>query len=88
VPERWIDADGAYDEAAPGQPRGAWIPFGFGNRRCIGEQFAWTEAVLLVATLARRWRPELVPGSPVAMQAAITLRPKHGLPMTLHHRPG
>ncbi len=86
VPERWLDADGAYDESAPGQPRGAWIPFGFGNRRCIGEQFAWTEAVLLVATLASRWRPELVPGSPVAMQAAITLRPKHGLPMTLHAR--
>ena len=86
VPERWLDATGAYDESAPGQPRGAWIPFGFGNRRCIGEQFAWTEAVLLVATLARRWRPELVPGSPVAMQAAITLRPRHGLPMTLHRR--
>jgi cytochrome P450 len=86
VPGRWLDADGGYDESAPGQPRGAWIPFGFGNRRCIGEQFAWTEAVLLVATLASRWRPELVPGSPVAMQAAITLRPKHGLPMTLHRR--
>jgi cytochrome P450 len=88
VPERWLDAEGAYDENAPGQPRGAWIPFGFGNRRCIGEQFAWTEAVLLVAALARRWRPELVPGSPVAMQAAITLRPKHGLPMTLRRRSG
>jgi cytochrome P450 len=86
VPERWLDDEGAYDEGNPGQPRGAWIPFGFGNRRCIGEQFAWTEAVLLVATLARRWRPELVPGSPVAMQAAITLRPRHGLPMTLHRR--
>ena len=40
----------------------------------------------LVATLARRWSPSYVPGSPVAMQAAITLRPKHGLPMTLHAR--
>ncbi|MFN8167503.1 MAG: cytochrome P450 [Candidatus Nanopelagicales bacterium] len=87
VPSRWLDADGAYDESAPGQPRGAWIPFGFGNRRCIGEQFAWTEAVLLVATIARHWRPELVPGSPVATRAAITLRPRHGLPMTLHRRP-
>ncbi len=86
VPERWIDGEGRYDESAPGQPRGAWIPFGFGNRRCIGEQFAWTEAVLLVATIASRWRPELVPGSPVDTAAGITLRPRHGLPMTLHRR--
>jgi cytochrome P450 len=86
VPERWIDAEGRFDESAPGVPRGAWIPFGFGNRRCIGEQFAWTEAVLVLATLASRWRPALVPGSVVATQAAVTLRPKHGLPMTLHAR--
>jgi cytochrome P450 len=86
VPERWIDADGRFDESAPGVPRGAWIPFGFGNRRCIGEQFAWTEAVLVLATLASRWRPTLVPGSVVATQAAVTLRPKNGLPMTLHAR--
>jgi cytochrome P450 len=86
VPERWLDADGRFDESAPGQPRGAWIPFGFGNRRCIGEQFAWTEAVLLLATLAPRWRPELVAGSVVETRAAVTLRPRHGLPMTLHAR--
>ena len=61
-------------------------PFGFGNRRCIGEQFAWTEAVLLLATLAPRWAPKLVPGSPIDTQAAVTLRPAHGLPMTLHRR--
>ena len=86
VPERWLDADGRYDESAPGVARGAWIPFGFGNRRCIGEQFAWTEAVLVLAALAGRWRPALVPGSVVDTQAAVTLRPKHGLPMTLHER--
>jgi cytochrome P450 len=86
-PDRWIGDDGRYDESAPGQPRGAWIPFGFGNRRCIGEQFAWTEAVLLLAVLGSRWDPRLVPGSPVDTMAAVTLRPKHGLPMTLHRRP-
>ena len=42
VPTRWLTADGEFDESAPGQPKGAWFPFGFGNRRCIGEQFAWT----------------------------------------------
>jgi cytochrome P450 len=87
APERWLDAGGAYDETAPGQPRGAWIPFGFGNRRCIGEQFAWTEATLLLATLGSRWRPELVPGTVVDTEAGVTLRPRGGLPMTLHRRP-
>ncbi len=86
-PDRWLDADGAYDESAPGQRRGAYIPFGFGKRRCIGEQFAWTEAILLLAALAPRWNPRLVPGSPVDTQAAVTLRPKNGLPMTLERRP-
>ena len=85
VPQRWLDAEGHFDESAPGVPRGAWIPFGFGNRRCIGEQFAWTEAVLVLATLASHWRPELVPGTAVTTQAAVTLRPKNGLKMTLHH---
>jgi len=86
VPERWLDAEGRYDESAPGQPRGAYIPFGFGNRRCIGEQFAWTEAMLVLATLASHWTASLVPGSVVDTLAAVTLRPKHGLPMTLHRR--
>ena len=85
-PDRWLDADGKFDESAPGVPRGAWIPFGFGNRRCIGEQFAWTEATLLLATIGSAWRPELVPGTAVETQAAVTLRPRNGLPMVLHKR--
>jgi cytochrome P450 len=85
-PERWLDPAGRYDDAAPGQPRGAYFPFGMGRRVCIGESFAWTEAVLVLATLARRWAPALVPGHPVDVRPAITLRPAHGLRMTLHPR--
>jgi cytochrome P450 len=88
IPDRWLDADAHFDESAPGVPKGAWIPFGFGNRRCIGEQFAWTEAALLLATIGSRWHPELVPGSAVTTQAAVTLRPRDGLPMILHRRAG
>ncbi|MFN8158550.1 MAG: cytochrome P450 [Candidatus Nanopelagicales bacterium] len=86
VPERWLDEGGRFDENAPGQPRGAYVPFGFGNRRCIGEQFAWTEAMLVLATLGSHWRAELVPGAKVETLAAVTLRPRHGLPMTLRAR--
>jgi cytochrome P450 len=84
-PERWIGPDG-YDDAAPGQPRGAYFPFGMGRRVCIGESFAWTEAVLALAALARDWAPALVPGHPVELRPAVTLRPRYGLRMTLHRR--
>jgi cytochrome P450 len=85
LPERWI-SEGSFDEAAPGQPRGAYFPFGLGRRVCIGESFAWTEAVLALAALARDWAPALVPGHPVALRPAVTLRPMYGLRMTLHRR--
>ena len=85
-PQRWIDGDGAFSEDAPGQPRGAWFPFGWGNRRCIGEQFAWTEATLVLATLAQRWSPQLLPGVDVTPMPAVTLRTRDGMPMMLRRR--
>lgn len=75
LPERWT----ADFKAA--LPRFAYFPFGGGSRQCIGEPFAWMELVLLVATIAQRWRLRLVPGHPVAPQPLITLRPRHGIKM-------
>jgi len=82
-PDRWLDADGRFDEAAPGQPRGAWQPFGGGTRICIGESFAWTEAVLLLSVLLRSWAPRREPDQRVATRAAVTLRPAYGMRMRL-----
>ena len=82
-PQRWLDEDGNFDESAPGQPRGAWFPFGWGNRRCIGDQFALIEAVLVVASLAQRWTPRPERGRPVLPAPLVTLRPREGLPATL-----
>ncbi len=79
-PERWTPL------AREARPQFSYFPFGGGPRRCIGEGFAWMEAILLVASLARRWRMRLVPGHPVATRAVITLRPKHGMMMTLSQR--
>jgi cytochrome P450 len=80
-PSRWITADGRFDEDAPGQPRGAWFPFGAGTRQCIGESFAWSEAILVLARLAPHWAP-VSQGDP-KLHAAVTLRPEGGLPMRL-----
>ncbi|GAC1442352.1 MAG: cytochrome P450 [Mycobacteriales bacterium] len=82
-PARWLAPDGSFSEDAPGQPRGAWFPFGAGTRVCVGESFAWTEAVLVLATLAARWAPVTDPSWRERLHAAVTLRPHGGLPMTL-----
>jgi cytochrome P450 len=79
-PERWTA------EARESRPQFAYFPFGAGVRRCIGEGFAWMEGVLLIATLAREWRMRHVPGHVVELQPLITLRPKHGMLMTVSKR--
>ena len=79
-PERF-----ASDEAAK-RPRFAYIPFGAGPHICIGAAFAMTEAILCLATIARRFRLSLVPGTPIEPVGLITLRPRHGLPMRIERR--
>jgi cytochrome P450 len=75
-PDRWTPA---FKSALPPF---AYFPFGGGTRRCIGESFAWMELVLVLSTIAQRWRLSLVPGHPVKPQPVVTLRLKHGLKMT------
>lgn len=73
LPDRWLDG------SAKDRPRWAYFPFGAGLRRCIGEGFAWTEGVLALATISRRWRLLRVPERPVRLDPLITLRPKDGV---------
>ena len=49
-PDRWAP------ERARDVPRGAFVPFGAGNRMCVGNSFALLEMAVTVATIARRWR--------------------------------
>jgi len=61
----------------------AYIPFAAGPRQCIGNTFALTEAQLVLAAVAQRYRLLLAPGHPVEPETAITLRPRSGIHMTL-----
>ena len=72
-------------EGKAARPKLTYFPFGAGPRICIGEGFAWMEAVLILATLAQRWRLELV-SRDVQPQASITLRPKGGIRMRVGRR--
>jgi cytochrome P450 len=79
-PDRWTPAFKA------SLPPFAYFPFGGGPRRCIGESFAWMELVLVLSTLAQRWRFELVADHPVVPQPLVTLRAKHGMKMIARRR--
>jgi cytochrome P450 len=79
-PDRWTP------EAKEARPQFSYFPFGGGPRRCIGDGFAWMEGILVIAALAQSWRMRLVPGHPVELQPLVTLRPKHGMRMTLERR--
>ncbi len=80
-PERWFDQ--SVKEASN---RFIYFPFGGGVRRCIGEQFAWTEGILLIASIARNWRLRLDPEQKIGLKPMITLRPKYGMRMKIERR--
>jgi len=63
----------------------AYYPFGGGPRICIGNQFALMEAILILATIAQRYRLDLTE-KPIEMQPAYVLRPRNGLQMKLFRR--
>ena len=72
-PERWSG------DFAATLPRFAYIPFGGGPRICIGNRFAMMEAILVLATVAQRFRLEWQRDRPVVPFPSITLRPKGGV---------
>jgi cytochrome P450 len=84
-PDRF-DPERFAPERAAARPRFSYLPFGAGPRICIGAAFAMAEAMLIVATIAQRYRLQLKPGHPVEPQGLITLRPRYGLKMLLQRR--
>ena len=81
-PERWTA------EEVAKRPRFAFYPFGGGPRICIGEHFAWTEMILVVATIAQHWRLATTDQTTGDFKPQISLRPAHGMPLRLHARTG
>jgi cytochrome P450 len=73
-------------ERSATRARFSYLPFGGGKRICIGAAFALTEAIVLLATMAQRYRLRLVPGHRVEPQGLITLRARHGMRMLLTPR--
>jgi cytochrome P450 len=81
MPERFLP------EARAAIPRFAYLPFGAGPRVCIGQSFSLQEAVVVLAHIARAARFTLADDhAPVVPLHRVTLRPEHGLHMTVHPR--
>jgi len=79
-PERWAD------ERMKQLPRYAYFPFSGGPRVCLGNSFAMMEAVLVLATIAQKYRLKLVQDQVVEPWPVFTLRPRNGIRMALEKR--
>ncbi|MFP2927666.1 cytochrome P450 [Pyxidicoccus sp. 3LG] len=64
-------------------PRFLYVPFGAGQRLCIGNNLALMEATLLLAMMVQRYRISLVPGAPIVPMMGATYHVKGGLKVTL-----
>jgi cytochrome P450 len=77
-PNRWLE---------PGeQHRLAYMPFGAGPRKCIGNNLALMEGQLILASVLQQYELHLEPGQTVIPEQAVTLQPKGGLKMILRKR--
>ncbi|MFJ8050603.1 cytochrome P450 [Streptomyces luteogriseus] len=68
-PDRWNDA-------AQEPPPGAFLPFGDGKHKCMGDRFARTEMVTAIATMLRSVRLELAGDQAIRQVARLTVRPR------------
>ncbi|MDI3404253.1 cytochrome P450 [Streptomyces cavernicola] len=79
-PDRWLP------ERRSEIGREEFVPFGSGNRKCIGDVFAWTEATIVLATVLRRWQLRPLPGHTPKESASAMTHPDH-VPMKVVARP-
>lgn len=66
----------------------AWKPFGNGSRSCIGQSFAWQEALLITALVLQNFDMNFVdPGYRMAIKQTLTIKPNN-LFVKVRLRPG
>ena len=66
----------------------AYMPFGAGSRGCVGEAFALMSGVYALASIAQRYRLEVVSDQPPALKTMAGYFFKNGLPVEVCNRQG
>lgn len=89
--ELWSDADCFDPERFMGErekaiPSGAYIPFGMGQRVCIGAAFALLEATLILARIICRYDIDIKNADTVRPAARLTTRTVDGMDAVLKMR--
>jgi len=86
-PSIWDDAKSfSPDRFTQGVPLLGYLPFGTGTRICIGREMARFEGPAVLAHIVRHWDITPVHREDVPVDASVTLRPKHGMPMRISRR--
>jgi cytochrome P450 len=78
-PDRFANAQGE------SRPRNAYLPFGVGPHKCIGEHLAMMVATRVLSRVYREFSPRLVSNQAPELVPGITLRHRSEMRMTLHH---
>jgi cytochrome P450 len=79
-PDRWLANE------TQRLPRCSFIPFGTGNRKCIGESFAWNELQAVLATIGKRWQLKPISKEKIKPAADGVMHIRH-LPMIVEWSP-
>ncbi len=81
-----FDPDRFLPEASKNRHRCAFIPFGLGQKMCVGSGFAMLEMQLALPRLVRGFRYRLPEGAEPIPEPYVTLRPRGGMPMIVEVR--
>ena len=81
-----FDPDRFAPEASQSRSRLSFIPFGAGQRMCLGAAFATVEAQIILSMLGRAVTFERPSGHVVELEPRITLRPRGGMPLVVRRR--
>ncbi|QBD82795.1 cytochrome P450 [Ktedonosporobacter rubrisoli] len=67
-------------------PHIAYMPFGSGPHLCVAKYFGTMMVQLALVTIAQQYRLQLAPTPPVELLFRISLRSRHGIPMSISAR--